>query len=64
MRHPNIVTFMGAATKGNDLYIITEFVHRGALRGVLKKPEISLSWQTRGRIALDIACASLFLIFN
>lgn len=61
MRHPNIVTFMGANYNGTDLYIVTEFVQRGALRGVLKKPEIPLSWQLRGRIALDIACASMYL---
>jgi serine/threonine protein kinase len=58
MRHPNIVTFMGAAYKGTDLYIVTEYVSKGALRGLLKNPEVHLSWQVRGRLALDVACAS------
>ena len=63
MRHPNIVTFMGAAYQGTDLYIVTEYVPKGALRGLIKRPEIHLSWQARGRIALDIACASKCLSF-
>jgi serine/threonine protein kinase len=63
MRHPNIVTFMGAAYEGNDLFIITEFVSKGALRSVLKNQALHLTWQVRGRIALDIACASK-LSFN
>jgi hypothetical protein len=49
---------MGAAYQGNDLYIVTEFVSKGALRSVLKNQAIPLSWQTRARVALDIACAS------
>jgi len=61
IRHPNIVTFMGAAYQGTDLFIVTEYVSRGALRGVLKNPEVPLSWQVRGRIALDIACAMAYL---
>lgn len=59
MRHPNIVTFMGAAYEGTDLFIVTEYVSKGALRGVLKKSDLPLSWQLRARIALDIACASM-----
>lgn len=61
MRHPNIVTFMGAAYEGNDLYIVTEFVTKGALRSVLKNQSVALNWQVRGRIALDIACAMAYL---
>merc|ERR1711982_304301 len=61
MRHPNIVTFMGAAYEGTDLFIVTEYVSKGALRGVLKKSDLPLSWQLRARIALDIACAMAYL---
>ena len=64
MRHPNIVLFMGASRVGNDLFIVTEYVERGSLRGVLKTQNVEISWIKRGKIALDIACASTFFFSN
>lgn len=34
--HPNLVQFMGAAEKGDEIYIITEYIHGGNLRQYIK----------------------------
>lgn len=34
--HPNLVQFMGAAENGDEIYIITEYIHGGNLRQYIK----------------------------
>jgi hypothetical protein len=50
---------MGACRRGSDLYIVTEYVERGSLRGVLKNNSVDISWIKRGKIAMDVACARM-----
>ena len=56
LRHPNILLFMGAGTKGPSYYIVTEFCDSGNLFELLHHySNYELSWEERRRIALEIA---------
>eukprot|EP01087_Luapelamoeba_hula_P001303 TRINITY_DN1104_c1_g1_i1.p1 TRINITY_DN1104_c1_g1~~TRINITY_DN1104_c1_g1_i1.p1 ORF type:complete len:454 (-),score=85.36 TRINITY_DN1104_c1_g1_i1:339-1700(-) len=61
LNHPNIVQLMGLCTETGDIYIITEFVHGGSLRQVLKNGNVQLSWARRVSFARDIALAMTYL---
>lgn len=54
LRHPNIVQFLGAVTRGNELAIVTEYLEKGNLEKMIaaKGP---LDAQTAVQFALDIA---------
>ncbi|KAJ0409336.1 hypothetical protein ATCC90586_000573 [Pythium insidiosum] len=45
LRHPNIVQFIGASWNSySNICFVTEFLERGDLFGVLRNPEIKLTW--------------------
>jgi len=56
LRHPNILLFMGACTKGPSYFIVTEFCDSGNLFELLHHySNYDLTWDERKRIALEIA---------
>ena len=64
IRHPNIVLFIGARKKDEmdkSPFLITEYVHRGSLRGILDQLDIELSSKQRIKFATDAAHGMNFL---
>eukprot|EP00742_Colponemidia_sp_Colp-10_P006762 GILJ01007247.1.p1 GENE.GILJ01007247.1~~GILJ01007247.1.p1 ORF type:complete len:881 (-),score=84.03 GILJ01007247.1:123-2765(-) len=61
LRHPNIVLFMGACTKGTDICILTELFARGSLWDVLQKRSINLPWDIRIKMAREGARGMTYL---
>lgn len=55
VRHPNICMFLGACTKLPNLAIVQEYCSRETLWKILQNKEISLTWEDKRRIALEIA---------
>ncbi|KXZ44278.1 hypothetical protein GPECTOR_70g509 [Gonium pectorale] len=55
LRHPNIVLFMGAVTRPNELAIVTQYVQNGSLYRLLKDPNVHLGPKRRLSMARDIA---------
>jgi mitogen-activated protein kinase kinase kinase 9 len=55
VRHPNIVTFLGACTKQPNLCIVLEYCHNHSLWDVLRDSERKLPYYMRYKIALDTA---------
>ncbi|KAJ4957448.1 hypothetical protein NE237_024559 [Protea cynaroides] len=55
LRHPNVVLFMGAVTRPPNLSILTEFLPRGSLYGLLHRSNVQLDEKRRLRMALDVA---------
>ncbi|MED6159529.1 hypothetical protein PIB30_043101 [Stylosanthes scabra] len=55
LRHPNIVLFMGAITRPPHLSILTEFLPRGNLYGLLRNPKFQFNDKRRLRMAVDVA---------
>ncbi|KAJ9559370.1 hypothetical protein OSB04_013984 [Centaurea solstitialis] len=55
LRHPNILLFMGAVTSPPHLCIVTEFLPRGSLFGILQRNTTRLDWKKRLHMAMDIA---------
>ena len=64
LRHPNILLFMGANTKGPDYFILTELCDRGTLFDLLhdnKNKHIVITWKEKKRIALEICYGMNYL---
>ena len=64
VRHPNIVLFIGAGKEeGVDKspFLITEYMQRGSLRGILDQLDIELSSRQCIKFATDAACGMNFL---
>lgn len=55
LRHPNVVLFMGAVTRVPNLSILTEFLPRGSLFRLIRRPNNQLDEKKRIRMALDVA---------
>ncbi|CAA0834862.1 PAS domain-containing protein tyrosine kinase family protein [Striga hermonthica] len=55
LRHPNILLFMGAVTSPERLCIVTEFLPRGSLLGLLQKSTSKFEMKRRISMALDVA---------
>ncbi|KAK9273449.1 hypothetical protein L1049_018259 [Liquidambar formosana] len=55
LRHPNAVLFMGAVTRPPNFSILTEFLPRGSLYRLLRRPHHQLDEKRRMRMALDVA---------
>ncbi|VAI84553.1 unnamed protein product [Triticum turgidum subsp. durum] len=55
LRHPNVVLFMGAVTRIPNLSILTEFLPRGSLFRLIRRPNNQLDERKRIRMALDVA---------
>ncbi|KAL6560523.1 Serine/threonine-protein kinase edr1 [Orobanche gracilis] len=55
LRHPNVVLFMGAVTRPPNLSIITEFLPRGSLYRIIRRPHCHIDEKRRIRMALDVA---------
>jgi len=56
LRHPNVILFMGACTKSNQLCIITEFLEGGSIHDVLHTQNRRFSTKT----CLDLAKQTAF----
>jgi mitogen-activated protein kinase kinase kinase 9 len=62
LRHPNILLFMGASTTPPYYFIVTEFCENGNLFELLHQHKnISLNWEDKRRIALEIALGMNYL---
>jgi len=62
LRHPNIVQFIGVCKHKDEIFIVTEYCSKGNLKSLLYgKPEVSLSWRRRVRMATDIARGLVYL---
>ena len=64
IRHPNIVLFIGAGKQTSNEalpFLITEYMQRGSLRGILDQEEIHLDHLRRIKFAVDAACGMNFL---
>lgn len=55
LRHPNIVTFMGACTKFPNLAIVLEYCPNKSLWSLLQNKNYSLKWSDRIWLALEIS---------
>ncbi|XWS59541.1 hypothetical protein CRYUN_Cryun08bG0131000 [Craigia yunnanensis] len=57
LRHPNIVLFMGAVTQPPNLSIVTEYLSRGSLYRLLRKPGVREVLDERRRLSMayDVA---------
>lgn len=56
LRHPNIVSFIGANTSSNDIFMVTEFMEHGDLFGLISKHDQNILWNNHGKdIALQVA---------
>eukprot|EP01130_Rhizamoeba_saxonica_P010932 TRINITY_DN4517_c0_g1_i1.p1 TRINITY_DN4517_c0_g1~~TRINITY_DN4517_c0_g1_i1.p1 ORF type:complete len:513 (+),score=130.33 TRINITY_DN4517_c0_g1_i1:19-1557(+) len=55
LRHPNVVLFMGACTEAGNLMIVTEFLPRGDLHGIIHNPKITLSLLDKLQMTRDVA---------
>ena len=56
LRHPNILLYMGASTKGPDFFVVTEYCENGNLFEQLHlNRNFKLTWEEVRRIALEIA---------
>jgi serine/threonine protein kinase len=54
--HQNVVKFVGIAQdKEKVRYLITEFVHRGDLRTLIRNKHIELTEKSRIKLLMDIA---------
>lgn len=61
LRHPNLVLFMGASTKGRPM-IVSEFCAGGTVFSLLhQSPSVELSWEQRLTVLLDTARGMNFL---
>ncbi|ESR43928.1 hypothetical protein CICLE_v10013745mg [Citrus x clementina] len=54
LRHPNILQFLGSIVLGEEMILITEYLPKGNLKGILSK-KVRLDLPTALRYALDIA---------
>jgi serine/threonine protein kinase len=55
LRHPNVVLYIGACTKGSNICIVTEWCARGSLYDVLHDPATFISCKMMVDMALGIA---------
>jgi len=63
LRHRNIVFFFGAGQAESDgvPFLVTEYMQRGALSGILYDTSIELDWPRRTSFAIDAARGLAFL---
>lgn len=78
-RHPNIVTFVGLCRNEQTIYLVSEYVSRGDLLGVLHRKQLSMETKVRLSIGIargmshlhaqriihrDLACRNILVAFN
>ncbi|KAK4758561.1 hypothetical protein SAY87_019862 [Trapa incisa] len=61
LRHRSLVQLLGWCHRGHELLIIYNFMSNGSLDSHLFKHKTLLTWETRYKIALDVASAILYL---
>lgn len=61
LRHPNILLFMGASLKPQQMMLVTEFMSRGSLAQVLHNPQETISFPMKMRFARDISAGMAWL---
>eukprot|EP01136_Pigoraptor_vietnamica_P022676 Opistho-1_new@6154 len=55
LRHPNVVTFMGACIEPPNILVVTEYMENGSLYDLIARKDFSLTWKLRLAFALDAA---------
>ena len=58
--HPNIVDFVGVVTFPS-YYMVTDYMHEGALDEILHDPDTPLPWERRLSLLRDVACGINYL---
>nr|UMO78191.1 Serine/threonine protein kinase [Pandoravirus belohorizontensis] len=61
VRHPYVVTFVGACVAPPDLCVVTEFVRRGSMRRVLDDASLRVTWPERMRMLRTAAVGVAYL---
>ncbi|EGG16648.1 putative transmembrane protein [Cavenderia fasciculata] len=61
LRHPNIVSYVGAVKTSDKLCLVSEYIPMGSLAKVLYKEKQALTMKEKVRIALDTAKGCNFL---
>ena len=63
LRHPNILLYMGASTKGPDFFVVTEFCENGNLFELLHlNRNYKLNWEEVRRMALEISVVTQWIM--
>ncbi|KAF4657561.1 protein kinase kinase kinase, partial [Perkinsus chesapeaki] len=61
-RHPNLVLFMGAATKEEPIRVVCEFCEGGTLFDLLhNRDDVKLSWKQKLKMLIDIGKGITYL---
>jgi serine/threonine protein kinase len=56
VRHPNVIFFLGACLKPDNMLFLTEYMEHGDLFSLIAKKDNNISWENYGKdIALQIA---------
>eukprot|EP00927_Polykrikos_kofoidii_P036972 TRINITY_DN31153_c0_g1_i2.p1 TRINITY_DN31153_c0_g1~~TRINITY_DN31153_c0_g1_i2.p1 ORF type:complete len:1751 (-),score=284.33 TRINITY_DN31153_c0_g1_i2:315-5567(-) len=61
LRHPRLISFIGACLKPPDLCIITEFMPGGSLHHLLHKAKTALSWAQQHTLGVQVCEGVAFL---
>lgn len=61
MRHPNILTYMACSLDPPNLMIVMEYMRYGSLFNVLQDQSINIPFKRILSMALDCACAMVYL---
>ena len=61
VEHPNLLRYIGANVKGQDLYVVTEYHRGGDLRHLLQLSEVALGWDVIVKMLLQTSTAIAYL---
>lgn len=61
LRHPCVILFMGACIEEPNLCIVMEYMPKGSLFEVLQNDDVTLAWDSKMRLAVDIAKGMTYL---
>jgi serine/threonine protein kinase len=57
VEHPNLLRYLGANVKGDDLYVVTEYHQGGDLRHLLQLSEVEMGWDVVVEMLLQVSKA-------
>lgn len=61
VRHPHVVTFMGACIRGPVVCLVTEWMERGTFWDMLHESACQVDWRTVSRLAMQVASAISYM---